>query len=195
MGPFLALLFVIACVIFPAVLYNRLVAGRNQYLNAFAQIQVQLKRRHDLIPNLIEAAKIYLNHERATLEAVTAARSRAESLLQAAAANPNVNSLTSLGAVETELNGALRNLQVTIEAYPELKADQNISQLTEALDTAENRVAFARQAYNDSVMFYNNLRQSFPTNMLAGFFGHKQDAALLKFEDNAVIQISPRILQ
>ena len=173
--------------------FNKLVAGKNQYLNALAQIQVQLKRRHDLVPNLVDTAKAYLEHERATLEAVTAARSRADALLQAAASNPSAGALASLAAVEAELSQALRGLQVTIEAYPELKADQNVAQLFEALDSTENRVAFARQAYNDAVMSYNNLRQSFPANVLAGFFGHTQDAALLQFEDAHAIAHSPRV--
>ena len=193
MGILVALLLLSALVLWPAWLYNKLVAAKNLYLNAFAQIQVQLKRRHDLVPNLVEAVRAYLEHERGTLEAVTQARAGADQALRAAAANPGASSLEALARSETALNSALRGLNVAIEAYPELKADQSVMQLSEELGSTENRVAFARQAYNDAVMDYNTLRQSFPANLLADFFGHKKNAALLQFVDAAEIQAAPRV--
>lgn len=191
MGILVALLLLAVLVLWPAWLYNKLVAAKNLYLNAFAQIQVQLKRRHDLVPNLVEAVRAYLGHERGTLEAVTQARAGADQALRAAAANPGISSLEALAHSETVLNSALRGLNVAIEAYPELKADQSVMQLSEELGSTENRVAFARQAYNDAVMDYNTLRQSFPANLLADFFGHKKNAALLQFDDAADIQAPP----
>ena len=193
MGILVALLLLAVLVLWPAWLYNKLVAAKNLYLNAFAQIQVQLKRRHDLVHNLVEAVRAYLGHERGTLEAVTQARAGADQALRAAAANPGASSLEALAHSETALNSALRGLHVAIEAYPELKADQSVMQLSEELGSTENRVAFARQAYNDAVMDYNTLRQSFPANLLADFFGHKKNAALLQFDDAAEIQAAPRV--
>ncbi|MDO5639431.1 MAG: LemA family protein [Neisseria sp.] len=193
MGLLIALLLLGILVVWPAWLYNKLVRAKNQYLNAFAQIQVQLKRRHELIPNLVDTVRAYLVHERETLEAVTAARSRAEQSLRAAAANPDAASMRALADSETALNGALQGLNVAIEAYPELRAQEAVLQLNEALDNTENRVAFARQAYNDAVMHYNTSRQLFPANMLSGFFGHKKDAALLKLEQAAELQTAPRV--
>ncbi|MDD5200417.1 MAG: LemA family protein [Terrimicrobiaceae bacterium] len=151
--------------------YNGLVMLRNRFKNAFAQIDVQLKRRYDLIPNLVETAKGYLKHERETLEAVTAARNIAQSAGAKAAANPgDPEAMRSLGTAEAGLTGALGRLMVVAEAYPDLKANQNMMALQEELTSTENKVAFARQAYNDSVMAYNTKREVFPTNLVAGMF-------------------------
>jgi LemA protein len=169
----LVVLAVIAGLAFFAVgLYNGLVTTRNAYKNAFSQIDVQLQRRHDLIPNLVETAKAYLQHERETLEAVIAARNQAQGVLKAAQANPDdAQAITRLGQAETTLGAALGRLQVTMEAYPDLKANQNMMQLSEELGSTENRISFARQAFNDEVMRYNNQREQFPGNLVAGFFG------------------------
>ncbi len=166
-------------------IYNGLVTARNAFKNAFAQIDVQLTRRYDLIPNLVEVAKGYLKHERETLEAVIQARAAAVSGLAAAKANPgDPNAMASLGGAETGLAGALSRLMVVAEAYPDLKANQNMMQLTEELTSTENRVAFARQAYNDSVMAYNNKREVFPSNIIAGMFNFVA-AALLEITEPA----------
>ncbi len=180
-------------VVLPIKIYNTLVAGKNGYLNAFAQIQVQLQRRHDLVPNLVETAKAYLTHENETLRAVTEARAAAQKSLDAAGINPNSMALANLSQHEMALTGALRSLNVVMEAYPELKADLAVANLTEALESTENRVGFARQAYNDAVMNYNISRQSFPASLLADFFGHKKDAVPLRMEDETVIQSAPRV--
>jgi LemA protein len=151
--------------------YNRLVSLRNRFKNAFAQIDVQLKRRYDLIPNLVETAKGYLKHERTTLEAVMSARSMAASANVRAAANPaDPEAIKALASAEGSLTGALGRLFAVAEAYPDLKANQTMSQLMEELTSTENKVAFARQAYNDSVMQYNTGRETFPTNLIAGLF-------------------------
>jgi LemA protein len=177
------LLLVIVAVLWATGIYNTLVALRNRFKNAFAQIDVQLKRRYDLIPNLVEVAKGYLKHERETLEAVTKARNIAIAASQAAAANPaDAAAMKSLMAAESGLGGALSRLLVVSEKYPELKANQNMLQLTEELTSTENKIAFARQAYNDSVMTYNNARETFPNVVLAGTFGF-QPAELFKIED------------
>ncbi len=179
------LIVIVAAVLFGVTIYNRLVAGRNRYKNAFAQIDVQLTRRHDLIPNLVETAKGYIKHERETLEAVINARNVAVSGLQAAAADPtNPEAIRKLSQAEQGLSGALGRLFALSEAYPDLKANQNMMQLSEELTTTENKVAFARQAYNDSVMDYNTLRESFPSNFVAGWFAFKA-AELLEIEDVA----------
>jgi LemA protein len=175
-------------------IYNRLVELKNRFQNAFAQIEVQLKRRYDLIPNLIEAAKGYLSHERETLEAVISARNMAAKGLAAAAADPgNADAMQSLMSAEGALTGAMGRLNVVMEAYPDLKANQNMMQLSEELISTENKVSFARQAFNDSVMAYNVYKQSFPQNVLAGMFGHAKDATLLEFEDSAAIQEPPKV--
>ncbi len=175
-------------------IYNQLVALRNRFQNGFAQIEVQLKRRHDLIPNLVDTAKAYMAHERDTLEAVIAARNAAASGLAAAAANPaNAAAMADLGAKEGALGAALGRLNVVMEAYPDLKASQNMLQLSEELTSTENKVAFARQAFNDQVMAYNTYRQSFPPVVFAGLFGHGSDATLLQFADSAQIQNAPRV--
>jgi LemA protein len=162
--------------------YNGLVGSRNAYKNAFAQIDVQLTRRYDLIPNLVEIAKGYMKHERETLEAVIAARNSAVSGLKQAAANPgNPGAVQALAGAENMLTGALGRLFAVSESYPELKANQNMIQLSEELTSTENKVAFARQAFNDSVMGYNNAREVFPSNVVAGMFGF-QAAQLLEIE-------------
>ena len=164
-------------------IYNRLVELRNRFKNAFAQIDVQLKRRYDLIPNLVETAKGYLKHERETLEAVIKARNIAAAAAQTAAADPSSgSSIKSLISAEIGLGGALSRLMVVAEQYPDLKANQNMMQLTEELTSTENKVAFARQAYNDSVMVYNTTRETFPNVVFAGTFGF-QAAELFKIED------------
>jgi LemA protein len=164
-------------------IYNGLITARNAFKNAFAQIDVQLTRRYDLIPNLVEVAKGYLKHERETLEAVIQARAAAVSGLAAAKANPgDTAAMAQLGSAESGLAGALSRLMVVAEAYPDLKANQNMMQLTEELTSTENRIAFARQAYNDSVMAYNNRREVFPSNIIAGMFGFVA-AALLEITD------------
>ena len=163
-------------------IYNGLVTARNGYKNAFAQIDVQLQRRHDLIPNIVETAKGYLKHERETLEAVIQARNSAVTGLNAAKANPgDPAAMQQLGAAENQLTQTLGRLFALSEAYPDLKANQNMMQVTEELSSTENRVAFSRQAFNDSVMAYNNRREVFPNNIVAGMFGF-QPAALLEIE-------------
>lgn len=181
-------------VIYVISIYNRLITLRNRYKNSFAQIEVQLKRRYDLIPNLVETAKGYLTHERATLEAVVAARDTAAKGLQAAAADPgNATAMGQLAGAEGALGNAMGRLNIVMEAYPDLKASQNMQQLSEELTSTENKVAFARQAFNDTVMAYNTYKQSFPPALVAGAFGHSADAALLEFEDSKEIQAAPQV--
>ncbi|HEY5226886.1 MAG TPA: LemA family protein [Opitutaceae bacterium] len=164
-------------------IYNSLVALRNRFKNAYAQIDVQLKRRYDLIPNLVETAKGYMKHEHDTLEDVIKARNIALAASQTAAANPaDASAMKGLVSAEGGLTGALSKLMVVSEQYPDLKANQNMMQLTEELTSTENKIAFARQAYNDSVMGYNTARQTFPNVLLAGMFGF-QDAELFHVED------------
>ena len=166
-------------VLFVVSVYNGLVRARNAFKNAFAQIDVQLTRRHDLIPNLVETAKAYMAHERGTLEAVIQARNTAVTARTAAAANPgDPGAMGQLAASEGALTGALGRLFALRESYPDLKANQNMMQLSEELTSTENRVAFARQAYNDSVMSYNNKREVFPAAMFAGMFGFSPAAPL-----------------
>jgi LemA protein len=165
--------------------YNGLVTARNAYKNAFAQIDVQLNRRYDLIPNLVEVAKGYIKHERETLEAVIAARGAAMSGLSAAKANPgDASAMQQLGAAEGQLTGALGRLMAVSEAYPDLKANQTMMQLSEELTSTENKVAFARQAFNDSVMSYNNRREVFPASIIASSSGF-QPATLLEIAEPA----------
>ena len=171
--------------LFAMGVYNGLVKLRNFYKNSFSQIDVQLKRRHDLIPNLVETAKAYMSHERETLEAVISARNGAESARQAAAANPgDPATLAQLGKAEAGLGGVLGRLFAVAEAYPDLKANQNMMQLSEELTTTENKVAFSRQAYNDSVLAFNNKREVFPNNMVASMFGFTK-AALFEIDVEA----------
>ena len=163
-------------------LYNRLVSLRNRFKNAFAQIDVQLKRRYDLIPNLVETAKGYMKHERETLEAVISARNQAAGAAKAVAANPaDAGAMKQLMGAEGALTGAMGRLFAVMEAYPDLKANQNMMQVSEELTSTENKIAFARQAYNDSVNTYNTYRQSFPAVALAGMFGF-QDASFFEIE-------------
>jgi LemA protein len=174
------LLAIIALVIWVVGFYNRLVASRNTFKNAFAQIDVQLTRRYELIPNLVEVAKGYLRHERETLEAVIRARNAAATDLKAAAADPgNANALQQLSGAEAQLGGVLGRLFALAEAYPDLKANQTMMQLSEELTSTENKVAFARQAFNDAVLTYNNLREQFPGNLVARMFSF-QAAQLLE---------------
>jgi LemA protein len=173
---FIILLGVLVFIVIVAValvtgIYNKLVTMRNRYKNSYAQIDVQLKRRYDLIPNLVETAKGYLKHERETLENVTQARNIAYTASQAAAANPgDASAVKNLISAESGLGGALGRLMMVSEQYPDLKANQNMMQLTEELTSTENKISFARQAYNDSVMTYNTDREVFPSNLIAGMF-------------------------
>jgi LemA protein len=176
----LVLIVAAAFVFWLVSIYNRLVALRNRFKNAFSQIDIQLKRRYDLIPNLVETVKGYITHERQTLEAVIAARNGAASATQKAAADPaNAEAMRQMMAAEAGLNGALGRLFALSEAYPDLKANQNMMQLSEELTSTENKIAFARQAYNDSVMGYNTAIESFPDNFVAGF-GRFVPATLLE---------------
>ncbi len=175
-------------------IYNGLVTARNAFKNAFAQIDVQLQRRFDLIPNLVETAKAYMSHERETLEAVVAARAAAQSGLVAAKADPgDPGAMAQLAAAQGQLNAGLGRLLAVAEAYPDLKANQNMMQLTEELTTTENKVAFARQAYNDSVMAYNNRREVFPSSLLAGAFNFAPAALLDIPADKAEVREAPKV--
>jgi len=179
------LAIVVGIVFYVISLYNGLVAARNQFKNAFAQIDVQLQRRYDLIPNLVESTKGYIKHERETLEAVIQARNQAQTAARAAAAHPeDGKAVAALGAAEGALSGVLGRFFALAEAYPDLKANQTIQQLMEELSSTENKVAFSRQHFNDSVMSYNVKREVFPANLIAGSFGF-QEAQLLQIEDQA----------
>ena len=170
--------------------FNRLVAHKNRYQNAFAQIEVQLKRRHDLIPNLVETVKGYMAHERETLDAVIQARNQAQRGLEQAAGDPtNPEAMQTLGGAEGALSGAMGRLMALVESYPDLKANTNMMQLSEELTSTENKVSFSRQAFNDSVMVYNTYKQSFPAVVLAGMFRHTQDATLLEFDSEAIAAV------
>ena len=198
MGSLLILLVFLALVVGLALwavgIYNGLVTSRNAWKNAFAQIDVQLQRRFDLIPNLVETAKAYMGHERETLEAVIAARSAAQSGLAAAKAHPgDADAMAQLAASQGQLNGVLGRLLAVAEAYPDLKANQNMMQLTEELSSTENRVAFARQAYNDAVMAYNNKREVFPSSVLAGAFNFAPAALLDIPADKAQVREAPKV--
>lgn len=193
MGVWILLGLIVLFVFVLVGIYNRLVTARNGYKNAFAQIDVQLTRRYDLIPNLVETAKGYIKHERETLEAVITARNSAVSGLRAAAANPgSTAAIQTLGGADAQLSGALGRLFALAEAYPDLKANQNMMQLSEELTSTENKVAFARQAYNDSVLGYNNTREVFPNSFVAGMFGFQpaQPLEIESAEKRAVPKVS-----
>src|SRR5687767_14887913 len=187
------LVVVVLIAIFFISIYNKLVGGRNAYQNAFAQIDVQLKRRHDLIPNLVETAKGYMKHERETLDAVIQARNGAVTAQAAAAAKPgDPAAMQNLAASEGVLTQTLGRLFALSEAYPDLKANQNMMQLSEELTSTENKVAFARQAYNDAVMAYNNKREAFPGNVVAGPMGFAP-AALLESTEGPEERKAPEV--
>jgi LemA protein len=192
-GGWIFLAVVVALAAWVIAIYNGLVTLRNRFKNAFAQIDVQLKRRYDLIPNLVEAAKGYLAHERQTLEAVIAARGAAVNAAQRAAAAPgDPAAMTGLAQAEGVLGGALGRLLAVFEAYPDLKANQNILQVQEELTSTENKVAFARQGYNDAVMSYNTRRESVPDNIVAGLFAFKE-ATLLEATESKEERQAPKV--
>jgi LemA protein len=192
-GDWIFLAIAVAVGLLAIAIYNRLVVLRNRFKNAFAQIDVQLKRRYDLIPNLVESVKGYLQHERGTLEAVMQARGNAVSAAQRAAALPGEPAaMQGLAQAEGALGGALGRLLAVFEAYPDLKANQSIMVLQEELSSTENKIAFARQAYNDSVMQYNSRRESFPDNVCAGLFGFAA-AELLQATESAEQRSAPKV--
>jgi LemA protein len=192
-GGWIVVGILVVLVVWIVAIYNRLVALRNRFKNAFAQIDVQLKRRYDLIPNLVEVAKGYLKHERETLEAVIKARNQAAAAASAAAASPgSPGAMQQLGAAEGALTGVLGRLFALVEAYPDLKANQNMMQLHEELTSTENKVAFARQAYNDSVMEFNTRRETFPDIVFAGMLGFGP-AELLQATESAEERKAPAV--
>lgn len=193
MGGWITLAVIVAVAFWAVAIYNGLVQLRNRFKNAFAQIDVQLKRRYDLIPNLVEAAKGYMAHERETLEKVITARGAAMGAAQKAAAAPgDAAAMQGLAQAEGALGGAMSRLMAVFEAYPDLKANQNILQVQEELSSTENKVAFARQAYNDSVMEYNTKRESFPDTIFAGMFGFTA-ATLLEATESAEERKAPKV--
>ena len=190
----MAWIVLIGAFVWAIAIYNQLVQLKNRFQNGFAQIEVQLKRRYDLIPNLVESAKAYLSHERETLQAVIEARNMAAAGLSKAASDPGqAGAAAQLVSGEQALGGALARFNVAVEAYPDLKADTNMRQLNEELTSTENKVAFSRQAFNDQVMAYNIYRQSFPQKIVAGWFGHPRDASLLEFADSEQIAEAPKV--
>jgi len=193
MGLWIFLAVIVALALWAVGIFNRLVALRNRFKNAFSQIDVQLKRRYDLIPNLVESVKGYMQHERGTLEAVVKARGNAVSAAQAAAARPgDPAAMQGLSQAEGALGGALGRLLAVFEQYPDLKANQNVLGLQEELSSTENKVAFARQAYNDSVMEYNTRRESFPDSIFAGMFGFAT-AELLQATESVEERKAPQV--
>ncbi|HEV8096760.1 MAG TPA: LemA family protein [Burkholderiales bacterium] len=193
MGGWIFLAVIVVLAFWAVSIYNRLVQVRNRFKNAFAQIDVQLKRRYDLIPNLVETAKGYIKHERETLEAVIKARNQAVTAANAAGANPgNPAAMQGLSQAEGALTGVLGRLFALSEAYPDLKANQNMLAIQEELSSTENKVAFARQAFNDSVMEYNTKRESFPDAIFAGMFGFSP-AELLQATESAEERKAPQV--
>lgn len=195
---FLTFIIIVLCALVAAYIisiYNRLVALFNRAQNAFAQIDVQLKRRYDLIPNLIEVAKKYMQHEKETLLGVTNARNLARSALDSIAQNADMKSITKLNGAESGLINALKGLNIQMEAYPELKANENMIRLNEELSATENKIAFARQSYNDGAMNFNVYKQSFPCNVIAAMFGkYRDDMGLLEFsEGREVLEKAPKV--
>ncbi len=198
MTPWIILAVVLAIglllVLYGVGIYNRLVTLKNRFENAFSQIEVQLKRRYDLIPNLVETVRGYMKHEKETLEAVINARNQAVGGLKQAAANPgDPAAMQALAGAEQMLTGTLGKLFALAEAYPDLKANQNMAQLTEELTSTENRVAFARQAYNDSVMNYNNKRETFPGSVYAGMFNFAPAALLEIPPEHPEMRDAPKV--
>ncbi|WP_073325823.1 LemA family protein [Ferrimonas marina] len=189
----LVIVAIVAAVVVMFVIstYNRLVALRNRVGNGFAQIEVQLKRRYDLIPNLVETCKGMMKHERETFEAVVNARNEAAKCLESASGG-DAKGVVALAGAEQQLAGALAGMRVAVEAYPDLKANTTMTQLNEEMTSTENKVAFSRQGFNDAVMTYNTAIQSFPANLMAGMFGF-QEKAMLEFEDSAQIQAAPKV--
>lgn len=188
------LVFVLGAIFWGVGVYNRLVTLRGRFQNAFSQIEIQMKRRYDTIPNLVEVVKAAAKHERETLEAVIAARNRALSGLEALKHAPgNAQQMAELGAAEGMLQSALGRLSVVVEAYPDLKANSNFAQLTEELTSTENKIAFARQAFNDAVTDFNTYKRFFPQVILAGMFGFAEDATLLKFSDSEPTAVAPKL--
>jgi LemA protein len=180
---------------FAALVYNRLVVLQTNCDNAFAQIELQLKRRYDLIPNLVECVKSYMAHERETLERVIAARNQAASGLQQAARQPeNADAMQSWMGAEGALNGAIGRLTAVIETYPDLKADASVAELTEQLTSTENRIAYARQAYNDWVLGFNTSRREFPNCVVAGLVGFSQNRRFLEFAEAEKLEAAPRVV-
>lgn len=192
-GGWIALAVVVVIGFWAVGAFNSLVAMRNRYKNSYAQIDVQLKRRYDLIPNLVEAAKGFIKHERETLEAVIQARGAAVNASQRAAASPGeASAMQGVAQAEGVLSGALGRLMVVFEAYPDLKANENVMHVQEELVSTENKVGFSRQAYNDTVMEYNTQRESFPANLIAGVFSFKE-AALLEATESAEERKAPKV--
>jgi len=182
MGSIIFLLIIVAVVVYFISIYNKLVSLRNRFKNAFSQIDVQLQRRYDLIPNLVETAKTYMKHERETLTAVIEARNQAAAAAKAAASHPDdAGAMRTLSGAESVLTGTLGKFFALSENYPDLKANTSMNQLAEELASTENRVAFSRQAFNDSVMEYNTYREQFPNSLIAG--GRFKEAELLQIED------------
>jgi len=190
----IVLVVIVVLVMYGVGLYNSLIALCERYKNAFSQIEVQLKRRYDLIPNLVDTAKGYMKHESETLENVIRARNAASGAMQAAAAAPgNPDAMKGLMGAESALAGAMSKFSVVMEAYPDLKANENMMQLSEELTSTENKVAFARQGYNDAVTSYNVARQQFPAIVFASMIGHPENAELLEFKDSAAFQEAPKV--